>query len=297
MPACRKRALAWEREKRQLRPLGALLFLAGDGSAAYSGENAEDKKIRVDKNIVHKRYIDSGKEIVLGKAMAKILLVDDDVRLSEVIDDWLTADEHVVEYQSTGLGGWEKMASVDYDVIILDWNLPDSTGPELCKRFRDSGKTTPVLLLTGRNQIASKVEGLDSGADDYLTKPFSPKELSARLRALLRRFMSKPAAAEVISAGTLTMDRKARTVTRAGEQLIHLLPREFALLEFFMLNPEHVFSANEIMDKVWSEENESSPDTVRVHITKLRSKLAVDGEESPIKTVHRVGYKFSTGLI
>jgi len=225
--------------------------------------------------------------------MAKILLVDDDVRLSEVIDDWLTADEHVVEYQSTGRGGWEKMANVDYDLIILDWNLPDSTGPELCRRFRDSGKTTPVLLLTGKNQIENKVEGLDAGADDYLTKPFSPKELSARLRALLRRFLNKPAAADVISAGSLTMDRKARRVTRANEP-VHLLPREFALLEFFMLNPEHVFSANEIMDNVWSEENESSPDTVRVHITKLRSKLAVDGEESPIKTVHRVGYKFST---
>ncbi|MBS1990546.1 MAG: response regulator transcription factor [Cyanobacteria bacterium SZAS LIN-2] len=224
--------------------------------------------------------------------MAKILLVDDDLRLSEVIDDWLTAEEHVVEYQSSGLGGWEKMSQVDYDVIILDWNLPDTSGPELCRRFRNAGKATPVLLLTGRNQIENKVEGLDSGADDYLTKPFSPKELSARLRALLRRFMARPAAPDVICAGPITLDSKARTVTMANAP-VHLLPREFALLEFFMLNPEQVFSANEIMDRVWSEENESSPDTVRVHITKLRSKLAIEGEESPIKTVHRVGYKFS----
>jgi len=226
-------------------------------------------------------------------SMAKILLVDDDVRLSEVIDDWLTAEEHVVEYQSDGRGGWEKMTTSDYDVIILDWNLPDASGPELCKRFRDSGKTTPVLLLTGRSNIENKVEGLDAGADDYLTKPFSPKELSARLRALLRRFMSKPPAGDLLVAGGLNLDRKGRTVSVIG-QPVHLLPREFALLEFFMLNPDQVFSANEIMDNVWSEENESSPDTVRVHITKLRSKLSAVGQECPIKTVHRVGYKFST---
>jgi DNA-binding response OmpR family regulator len=226
-------------------------------------------------------------------AMAKILLVDDDVRLSEVIDDWLTAESHVVEYQSDGRGGWEKMTNAEYDVIILDWNLPDASGPDLCRRFRDTGKTTPVLLLTGRANIENKVEGLDSGADDYLTKPFSPKELSARLRALLRRFSIKPVAGDVLNAGNLTMDRKARTVTCGGAP-VHLLPREFALLEFFMLNPEQVFSANEIMDNVWSEDNESSPDTVRVHITKLRGKLAAGGDESPIKTVHRVGYKFSS---
>ena len=226
--------------------------------------------------------------------MARILLVDDDLRLSEVIEDWLTAEEHVVEYQSEGRGGWEKMSGSEYDVIILDWNLPDTTGPELCRRLRESGKTTPVLMLTGRNNIENKVEGLDAGADDYLTKPFSPKELSARLRALLRRFMAKTAsgAGDLLSAGTLKLDRKGRTVSVVG-QFIHLLPREFALLEFFMLHPEQVFSANEIMDNVWSEENESSPDTVRVHITKLRSKLGTSAEDSPIKTVHRVGYKFS----
>jgi len=225
--------------------------------------------------------------------MAKILLVDDDVRLSEVIDDWLTAETHVVEYQSDGRSGWEKMTTEDYDVIILDWNLPDASGPDLCRRFRDTGKTTPVLLLTGRAQIENKIEGLDSGADDYLTKPFSPKELSARLRALLRRFMAKPPAGDLLNAGSLSLDRKGRTVSVASAP-IHLLPREFALLEFFMLNPEQVFSANEIMDNVWSEENESSPDTVRVHITKLRGKLSAMGEDCPIKTVHRVGYKFST---
>ena len=241
------------------------------------------------------RYIDSV-EIGLGMSMARVLLVDDDVRLSEVIEDWLTAEEHVVEYQSEGRGGWEKMSGSEYDVIILDWNLPDTTGPELCKRFREIGKTTPVLMLTGRNNIENKVEGLDAGADDYLTKPFNPKELSARLRALLRRFMARTAASagEILKAGPLSLDRKGRTVSNAGQEL-HLLPREFNLLEFFMLHPGQVFSANELMDNVWSEENESSPDTVRVHITKLRAKLGGAVEDSPIKTVHRVGYKFAAG--
>jgi len=226
--------------------------------------------------------------------MAKLLLVDDDVRLSAVIEDVLTAEGYEVEFHSRGEDGWDKMVTVVYDLIILDWNLPDATGPDLCKRFRAEGKYTPVLLLTGRDKIADKIEGLDAGADDFLTKPFNLQELSARVRALLRRFQSYPVDNKTapISAGDIVLDRKSRSVIRNGSRVL-LLPKEFALLEFFMLNPEQVFSPNEILDKVWSQEDDSSPDTVRVHITKLRSKLGGSLEDSPIKTLHRVGYMFS----
>lgn len=228
--------------------------------------------------------------------MAKILLVDDDARLSEIIEDWFSAEQHNLVSKLTAADGWAAMSEEDFDVIVLDWNLPDGSGPELCERFRGLGKTTPVIMLTGRTSIECKVTGLDAGADDYLTKPFNPQELSARVRALVRRF-GKPLLGvapppEEIILGGVKLNSRARTVF-IGEREIHLMPREFSLLEFFMQNPEQVFSANEIMDNVWSEENESSPDTVRVHITKLRSKLGHSQEESPIKTVHRVGYKFS----
>jgi DNA-binding response OmpR family regulator len=226
--------------------------------------------------------------------MAKVLLVDDDVRLSAIVDDVLTGEGHELEYHSRGQDGWAKMLTEEYDLIILDWNLPDATGPDLCKRFREAGKYTPVLLLTGRDKTADKVEGLDAGADDYLTKPFSLQELSARVRALLRRFQANPIDNKTapLSAGDLVLDRKSRQAIRNGSKVL-LLPKEFALLEFFMLHPEQVFSPNDILDKVWSEEDESSPDTVRVHITKLRSKLGGSLEDSPIKTLHRVGYMFS----
>jgi len=227
-------------------------------------------------------------------AMAKLLLVDDDVRLTAVLDDTLTAEGHEVECHSRGQDGWARMLTAEYDLIILDWNLPDASGPDLCKRFRAEGKYTPVLLLTGRNRIGDKVEGLDAGADDFLTKPFNLQELSARVRALIRRFQKYPVDSNTapLKAGDLLLDRKSRSAVRNGSRVL-LLPKEFALLEFFMLNPEQVFSANQILDRVWSEEDESSPDTVRVQITRLRSKLGGNLEDSPIKTLHRVGYMFS----
>jgi DNA-binding response OmpR family regulator len=226
--------------------------------------------------------------------MAKLLLVDDDVRLATIVDDSLSAEGHEVERHSRGLEAWTRMLTAEFDIIILDWNLPDASGPDLCKRFRAEGKYTPVLLLTGRDKVSDKVEGLDAGADDFLTKPFSMQELSARVRALLRRFQTYPVDNKTapIKAGDLVLDRKSRSTIRNGSK-VPLLPKEFALLEFFMLHPEQVFSANDILDKVWSQEAESSPDVVRVHITRLRSKLGGSIEDSPIKTLHRVGYIFS----
>jgi DNA-binding response OmpR family regulator len=226
--------------------------------------------------------------------MARVLVVDDDISLSAIVDDLLSGEGHAVECQSRGQDGWGRMLAAEYDLILLDWNLPDANGPDLCKAFRKEGKVTPVLLLTARDKTADKVEGLDAGADDYLTKPFSLQELSARVRALLRRFQTHPVDHKTapIKAGDIVLDRKSRTASSNGAK-VSLVPKEFALLEFFMLNPEKAFSANEILDNVWSEEAETSPDVVRVYITRLRSKLGGSTEASTIKTVHRVGYMFS----
>ena len=223
-----------------------------------------------------------------GDNMTRVLLVDDDERLAGVVDDWLTGESYAVEYANNGLEGWERAKANTHEVLILDWNMPGKTGVELCKQYRSNGGIGIVIMLTGKTNITDKEEGLDSGADDYLTKPFHPRELSARLRALLRR--PRNLKAEVLRAGEIVLEPKSCRVTKSGAE-ISLLPKEFALLEFFMRNPNEVFSADELLNKVWSKESENSPDTVRVHITKLRSKIDIPPQESLIRTVHRVGYK------
>jgi len=204
------------------------------------------------------------------------------------MEDWLGEDGYQVELVDNGAAAQERLGKQPYDVLIVDWGLPDIAGTDLCKQYRDGGGSASILMLTGRGAITDKEEGLDAGADDYLTKPFHPRELSARLRALLRR--PRELRDNILQAADITLDPGAARVTRAGKE-VNLLPKEFALLEFLMRNPNQVFAADVLLDKVWSKESENSPDTVRVHITKLRSKIDKEGEPSIIRTVHRVGYK------
>lgn len=190
---------------------------------------------------------------------------------------------------NSGTEAIERLRFDKYDVLIFDWQLPDLTGIEICKRFRSKGGNTPVLMLTGKSEIADKETGLDAGADDYLTKPFHPRELSARVRALLRR--SGDVKQNVLTCGDIELDPQGFKVTKGGKE-ITLLPKEFALLEFFLRHPNQVFSPEALLDRVWSAESEASPDTIRVHITKLRGKIETEGQPSPIKTIHRQGYKW-----
>ncbi len=220
--------------------------------------------------------------------MTRILLVDDDERMARVVEDWLAGESYDVELVCTGTEGWERARKNSHDVLILDWNLPGLSGVDICREYRNHGGTAIVMLLTGKSGVGEKEEGLDAGADDYLTKPFHPRELSARLRALLRR--PRPKQSDALRAGDLVLEPKSAKVTRAGQE-INLLPKEFALLEFLMRHPNEVFSSDQLLDKVWSKESENSPDTVRVHITKIRSKVDKDGQPSLIRTIHRVGYK------
>jgi len=220
--------------------------------------------------------------------VAKILLVEDDLEMCEVVTDWLTDEHYTVDVVNTGNDAVERLRFDKYDVLIFDWQLPDLTGIEVCKRFRSKGGKTPVLMLTGKSEIVDKETGLDAGADDYLTKPFHPRELSARVRALLRR--SGEIKQNVLSCGDIELDPQGFKVTKAGQE-VALLPKEFALLEFFLRHPNQVFSPEALLDRVWSAESEASPDTIRVHITKLRGKIDTEGQQSIIKTIHRQGYK------
>jgi two-component system OmpR family response regulator len=223
-----------------------------------------------------------------GGIVPKILVIEDDHRLARVVEDWLAEDGYQVDLVDTGRGAQERLSNGTYDLLIVDWGLPDIAGVDICKQYRESGGSASILMLTGKGNVADKEQGLDAGADDYLTKPFHPRELSARLRALLRR--PREIRDNILQVGDLTLDPEGCRVTKAGKE-INLLPKEFALLEFLMRHPNQVFKADVLLDKVWSKESENSPDTVRVHITKLRSKIDSEGEPSIIRTMHRVGYK------
>jgi DNA-binding response OmpR family regulator len=222
--------------------------------------------------------------------MAKILIVEDDSDLSDSLKQWLEQDHHVCDVIGSGTEALEMLNYTKYDLLILDVQLPGMSGFDLLRKFRQNKGVAPVIMLTSRAEVESKLEGLDSGADDYLTKPFQPQELSARVRAQLRRqhqdFQSK------LTAGDLELDTVAFTLKKEGRPL-HLKPKEFAVLEFFMRHPNQVFSSDALLQRIWPSDTDASPEGLRVHIAKIRSNIDIPGQPSYIETVHRVGYKFS----
>jgi two-component system, OmpR family, copper resistance phosphate regulon response regulator CusR len=221
--------------------------------------------------------------------MAKVLLIEDDRDLSTILSDLLEEEGYSVEVAYDGASALDLLQTAEYDVLIVDWNLPKTSGVILLKEIRHRGNLTPVLLLTARGDVKDKTEGLDSGADDYLTKPFQSEELTARLRALLRRQSQQ--ATNILSIGPFTMDNQKFKVMK-GDREIRLQPKEFALLEFFMRHPEEVFSLEALLNRVWPTDSEASTDTLRVYIGTLRSKIDDKDKPSFITTLHRVGYKF-----
>ena len=222
--------------------------------------------------------------------MAKVLLVEDDKNLLDTVVEWLRFEHYTVESVSNGDEGLALLESYKYDLIVLDWQLPGLSGIEICRRFRDKGGQTPILFLTGRGTMPDKEAGYDAGADDYLTKPFHMKELSLRLRSLLRR-SGGVISQDSLSAAHITLNPKTYEVKCEGRD-VHLAPMEFAVLEFFMRNPKQVFSTEAILQRVWSSSSERSSETLRTCLKKLRDKIAVEGRESVIKNIHGVGYKF-----
>lgn len=216
------------------------------------------------------------------------MLVEDDKVLANNVTQWLEFEHYVVEGVTDGEDALDRLRYYNYDVVILDWGIPKLAGIEVLRSYRAGGGTTPVLMLTGKDTIFDKELGLDSGADDYLTKPFHVKELSARIRALLRR--PQPMTGNSLTFNDLELDTLNHTVKK-GNKDIRLLPKEFSLLEFFIRHPNQVFSAENIIDRVWNADSEVSPESVRTYVTRLRSKIDVKGQDSIIETVHGVGYK------
>jgi two-component system response regulator QseB len=223
--------------------------------------------------------------------MAKILSVEDDPVLAEQVVSWLKHEKHTVDCVHDGDEAASRLKFYQYDLVILDLGLPKLGGIKVLKLYRQGGGTAPVLILTGKDAISEKEEGLDAGADDYLTKPFHLKELSARIRALLRR----PA---VMLANTLVikhieLNTATHEVTISGA-LVELLPKEFALLEIFMRYPNVVFSPATLLEKAWSSESEATIDSVYTYIKTLRSKISPQDPTSFIRTIKGVGYKIES---
>lgn len=220
--------------------------------------------------------------------MAKILLVEDDRNLALLVKDGVSFENHIVDVACDGQEGMDILRSVSYELVILDWDLPKISGLEILQNLRARGSHTPVLMLTGKNQIIDKERGFQSGADDYLTKPFHIKELCARINALLRR--PQQLVSSDITAGDLRIDLTLHRVTRDGKE-IALARLEFAVLEFLARNQGQVFSNDALLERVWPVDSERSPESVRTLIKKLRNKLD-GGGPSVIHNIHGVGYKF-----
>ncbi len=226
--------------------------------------------------------------------MAHILIVEDDESLALTLRDRLASQNHTVDLAHCGADAILKLSLTEFDVIILDWSLPDLEGIEICRRIRTSGGTTPILMLTGQGTIDYKEMGLNAGADDYVVKPCDMREIAARVRALLRR----PAdiVPDVLTIGILQLDAVHCQVT-IEKKPVALTPREFTLLEFFMRHPDQPFKAEVIIARLWPTESEASPDVVRVHINGLRKKVGITGGPPIVETVKGVGYKLNSSAL
>jgi DNA-binding response OmpR family regulator len=220
--------------------------------------------------------------------MAKILVSDDDVSLCTTITGWLALEHHNVEAVHDGHDTLEHLKISEYDIIVLDIGLPGISGLEVLKELRTSGSTTPVIILTGKTSVDDVEKGFEAGADDYLRKPFHGKELMARIRALLRRPQSM--VVNVLTFGNLVLDRENYKVTKDGHN-VNLLPKEFALLEFFMRHPNRVFAPEALLNRVWSSDSDATIEAVTTCIKRLRQKIDTQGQASFICTVRGAGYR------
>jgi DNA-binding response OmpR family regulator len=222
----------------------------------------------------------------------RILVVEDETDLADFVVRGLREEGFTVEQVSDGKSGSETMAAGGWDLVILDWWLPGEDGLDVLRSYRGSGGTAPVLFLTARDSVADRVRGLDSGADDYLCKPFAFDELLARIRALLRR--RERVLEQTIGHAEVTVDLATHRAARAGHSL-DLTAKELALLIFFLRNPRQLLSRTRIYDHVWDENFDGLSNTLEVHVMELRRKLEAHGPRL-IHNVRGRGYVFDETL-
>jgi two-component system OmpR family response regulator len=220
----------------------------------------------------------------------RVLIIEDDRRLAKLISNVLRENHIEVDSAHDGDTGLELALRGIYDVAIVDWMLPGRDGPAICRAVRAAHLQTTLLLLTARGQVEDRVTGLDSGADDYLIKPFAFDELLARIRALDRRFLNNTGDPSELRCGDLVLDLLAHTARRFDHS-IELTATEWNLLEYLMRHPKQILTREQILDYVWSYEAKVAPTLVDVYISYLRHKISLPGKPDPIKTVRGVGYR------
>ncbi len=221
----------------------------------------------------------------------RILIAEDDHRIATALKKGLEQENYAVDNAFTGTDAYDMAVTEEYDLILLDIMLPGKDGIEITKDLRAKQNHTPILLLTAKGQTEDKVTGLDNGADDYLTKPFSFEELLARIRALLRR--PKSSLSSVLSYEDLSLDTKLFTVTRGRDQ-IRLSGKEFAFLEYLLRNAKKILTKDQIIQHVWDYDADILPNTVEVYVKKLRAKIDLPYPQSKplIHTLRGFGYRF-----
>jgi len=217
----------------------------------------------------------------------RILVVEDERRVASFVCRALRENAYAVDLAETGEKALEMATGTSYDSILLDVRLPGLSGVQVCRELRDLKIDTPILMLTARSLVEQRVEGLDAGADDYLTKPFAVAELLARVRALVRRRLNQ--GSPVLRNAGIELDRHRREVTRDGRKLT-LTTKEFALLEFLLSRTPDAAPRSEIIEHVWDANYDSETNLVEVYINRLRQKLSPNGQPKVIHTVHGIGY-------
>jgi two-component system alkaline phosphatase synthesis response regulator PhoP len=224
--------------------------------------------------------------------MAEILIIEDEESILMALEDDLTLEGYTVTTATDGQTGFSVASEKRFDLLILDIMLPVMNGFDVCKKLRENGVTTPIIMLTARGQEIDRVLGLELGADDYVTKPFSPRELLARIKAILRRVNQTRQAEDLVSFGNLEVDFKKYEVRKKGKP-VYLTSLEFALLKFLVDNSDRVLSRNDILDGVWGRDVHVFDRTVDTHIGHLRKKIE-DNPDKPrhILSIRGVGYRF-----
>jgi two-component system, OmpR family, response regulator MprA len=220
---------------------------------------------------------------------ARILVVDDEPAVQNALSRALVLERYDVAQATDGRQALERLADASFEAVILDVSMPYLDGLEVCRRLRDGGDRTPVLMLTAREQIDDRVAGLDAGADDYLVKPFALRELLARLRALLRRASDDDDEERALAFEDLRLDRLSHEAWR-GERILQLTRTEFLLLEMFMRNPRQVLTRSAIFEHVWGYDFGATSNSLGVYMGYLRRKTEVGDEQRLLHTVRGVGY-------
>lgn len=219
----------------------------------------------------------------------RILVVEDEKKIASFVESALQEQGYVVEVTGDGDTAYAMSMAESYDAIVLDIMLPGRDGLSILKKLRERKNPVPIIILTARDELDERLEGLNLGADDYITKPFYVEELIARIEAVIRRTSGDPMT--LLQCGDLIVDLVSREV-KQGERTIDLTPREFSLLEYLMRSPGRVFPRTQILEHVWGYDFEPGSNLVDVNIQRLRKKLDPEGEEQYIETIRGVGYRF-----